>query len=368
MNISTIKYTGDEGNVFPYSYDTACNPIDGKIEGIIANSGFLKNEQVIELRKDSDGRPVLNSETYACRLDTPTKKGAVLIAEGTFKRAKNGLLFSKQDKTLKNCVVLIGKRYQFCTDQDWARLSALYTHEKEMMLRVMAMEIPHTVTLLGYYHKETFGRKWGDQKHYFIVEKCDENLTSFMEKLSGFEPSKKRKIQIKFSCQLAETLSKINDKGLIHRDVKGDNVLITGASGELDLMKIVLTDFGAMCAKDERERHTDFVSTCPPPEVAKAEENFAIPPELTTDKIDSWGLGSVLYQLWHPRVQLLFSGGGNWTQMRDIANSPEDCTMQVQLAQITDSSYRRVIGGLLDFNPETRWTTQKAYEELKVLS
>lgn len=99
-----------------------------------------------------------------------------------------------------------------------------------------------------------------------------------------------------YTCQIVMALQSLHKRGIIHRDIKPDNILITGSG------KLKLTDFGlSMIGNNDRRLSEE--DAC----VKNDNESFVgtpdyLPPEIIlsqphTFTADYWSLGAVIYEL-----------------------------------------------------------------------
>ncbi len=109
--------------------------------------------------------------------------------------------------------------------------------------------------------------------------------------------------------QLLSTLKKIEDLGLIHRDIKARNIILSSRSEadhkEKGRFKVKLIDFGAMCEEKDKAAKA-LMKTTPlaaSPELAR--RLLAKTPELvsaTTNKLDVWQIGVCIYQIFNKMI------------------------------------------------------------------
>jgi hypothetical protein len=311
-----------------------------------------------------DNRPTLKIGKQLFVLMTKTSRlGDAVLGEGAFKSAKETQVFNGFDgpdrkPSDQEVAVLIGKRRRdkktkawTMSEKAWNRLKKDYEDEREMMEKLQG--VPHVLQLLGFYKT--------DYKYYFLVEKCESNL--FDACLEKPETLNKGLI----SYQVAAAVAGTNERGIIHRDLKLGNVLIT-KKGDAKL-----SDFGAACYIDDDTACSEYRSTCPSPELAKA--YFANNPEkikaATTTKLDSWGLGYILYSLHHriPGTTLVVEDKGrykeNWKNIAYHTRQLIQEEIDAKLNDIEDLEYREIIRKLLRVDPQQRMTTNAARDALQ---
>ncbi|ANS78437.1 serine/threonine protein kinase [Serinicoccus hydrothermalis] len=149
-------------------------------------------------------------------------------------------------------------------------------------------------------------------------------------------------------AQMATALAAAHKAGILHRDVKPANVLLTGGAGH----DAKLTDFGiARADEDPQLTRTGFVSGTAAyfsPELARGEE--------PSTASDVWALGATLYAAVEGRRP--FAERANavaqlHTIARDAPRPPE------QAGDLTP-----VLAGMLDPDPAARWSAERAAREL----
>ncbi|MBI5514689.1 MAG: protein kinase [Deltaproteobacteria bacterium] len=152
--------------------------------------------------------------------------------------------------------------------------------------------------------------------------------------------------------QMAAALGRAHDLGVVHRDLKSDNIMLTNRGGRKDFVKIL--DFGlAHLARDPRLAPKGAVFGTPEymsPEQARGEE--------ATASSDLYALGILLYEMTtgqlpyrsHDRDQLL--------EMQRAAPCPSPRLLRVDLSQDAE----KIILKLL------QKTTEKRYKDAHHLS
>lgn len=95
-----------------------------------------------------------------------------------------------------------------------------------------AFEKEHRIaTRLNRYSELAF---FGDKGSYLISEAMDGDAMHFFDSLQGMETKEVKKSVFKFIYLLAEDLQKLHDSGVIHGDLKFENILVSGkTSNEL---------------------------------------------------------------------------------------------------------------------------------------
>ena len=153
------------------------------------------------------------------------------------------------------------------------------------------IKCPYSVEYYDYYSDNNY--------YYIIMEKCDEDLNSFMEKYKGGIPESLIKVIL---LQINEAFKIMLSKNIIHRDLKPQNILIKYVSPNSFIVK--LADFGL-----SREFNNKSFST-------KAGTIFYKAPELCNAngnympiKCDLWAIGVIIYQLKFNELSFSFYQG-----------------------------------------------------------
>ena len=122
--------------------------------------------------------------------------------------------------------------------------------------------------------------------YYIIMEYCDISLEKKIKEEKGL---KLNIIQIIFK-QLNKNLKKLNERGLIHKDIKPDNILIKYKNGNKNIFEIKLIDYGL---SKELSKKYDY-------EIA-GDKNYMAPEskmKKLNDKSDLWSIGIMMYQMY----------------------------------------------------------------------
>merc|ERR1711981_1046870 len=107
--------------------------------------------------------------------------------------------------------------------------------------------------------------------------------------MSAYKVEKLQEVAEEIIPQLLKAVTHVNKVGIMHRDIKPDNILL----GKAD-RKVILLDFGcATLRKTDAERMgtPDYTA----PEILKARENDEIRPYDV--RVDAWSTGIVLFQI-----------------------------------------------------------------------
>lgn len=189
------------------------------------------------------------------------------------------------------------------------------------------------------------------------------------------EPYSERRIAW-YALQLCEALAYAHERGVAHHDVKAANVLIDASAGG----KLLLADFGTSIAPGEES--VGFTKSYAPPELLASHEleDYA---DLRPDKIDSFGLGCILYELLicskleelsddQTLAEFITDGPGLEAAMtlgcmRLPWLPPSGCSSPLSSSNYVGYTYalKCLIMNLLKPNPEERWLPNQLQNPLR---
>ena len=143
-------------------------------------------------------------------------------------------------------------------------------------------------TLCNSIHTVNFYQKLDTEENIiFELEYCDDNLDNYLQENGELKRDKKFFKEIVVS--IAKALKTLNEKGIMHRDIKPQNIFIKNSSDENNRI-IKLGDFG--CAIRISENDNDSIGTVlyNAPEIVQDLEY--------DEKVDLWSLGVTLFELY----------------------------------------------------------------------
>ncbi len=241
--------------------------------------------------------------------------------------------------------------------------------QRTVALKVIHQNLIHDKEFLERFHSEA--RLAASLNHPNIVAIYDEGIENgvhfiSMEYLDGEDLHRKIKTRGKLSIDqtvqvissIAESLDHIHKKGLIHRDIKTSNIIITSSG------RAVLTDFGiARAISGSKLSQTGSVLGTP--EYMSPEQADGLRAE---PRSDLYSLGIVMYECL--TGILPFSGENPVATIYKIINSPHpplsrfNSSVPDWLQSITDKSLAK--------NPHNRFSSGKefstALKEQKIVS
>ena len=147
---------------------------------------------------------------------------------------------------------------------------------------------PNIIQYLGMYQDPSSGLP------VLLMELMDCSLTSYLETSLYVESGVPFHIQINICHDVTLALSFLHSNGIIHRDLSGNNVLLSGQPN----VRAKVTDFGMASLSQRNPRRCSYLTftMCPgtdvymPPEAVKDNPTY-------TEKIDCFSFGVIVIQI-----------------------------------------------------------------------
>jgi serine/threonine protein kinase len=153
-------------------------------------------------------------------------------------------------------------------------------------------------------------------------------------------------------CEVADALAYAHMRGVIHRDIKPDNILLDGHSG-----RAMVTDFGIARAIEAGSRLTVTGIAVGTPAYMSPEQ--AVGEREIDGRSDIYSLGVLAYQMLTGRVP--FAGGNSMALLlKHVSERPRPI---VELRPDAPRVLREAIERALLKAPEDRWPTAAAFRE-----
>ena len=114
------------------------------------------------------------------------------------------------------------------------------------------------------------------------------DLYSLLQKIGSLEEDHVKT----YICQIVRALQYLHDNGIVHRDIKPDNILIT-ETGRLKLTDFGLSIYGTADRRIGQEPDDDSTSIVGTPDYLPPEVILAQPHSFTADY---WSLGAMIYE------------------------------------------------------------------------
>jgi serine/threonine-protein kinase len=156
----------------------------------------------------------------------------------------------------------------------------------------------------------------------------------------------------RLAAQIADALGYAHMRGVIHRDIKPDNILLDGHSG-----RAMVTDFGIARAIEAGTRLTITGNAVGTPTYMSPEQ--AVGEREVDGRSDIYSLGVLAYQMLTGRVP--FSGGNSMALLfKHVSETPRAIA---ELRPDAPRALREAIERALAKSPEDRWPTAAALRE-----
>lgn len=151
---------------------------------------------------------------------------------------------------------------------------------------------------------------------------------------------------IQIAIQIAEGLQAAHEQGIIHRDIKSANIMIS-LKGQVKIMDFGLARLSEKESKITKPGSTPGTVAYMSPEQARGEE--------VDERTDIWSLGVVLYELFSGHI--LFPGDSVYKMLSNIVNNEPE-PIETYRDDIS-SKHRKILNNLLSKNPNNRYASCK---------
>jgi serine/threonine protein kinase len=194
---------------------------------------------------------------------------------------------------------LAGRRFAMKKMWDWGAEDAVKELEacfrRDFAIPSSLADSPFVVGILGYFpgptvHREPLEREIGDgTTHYVLMDLCRQDLAALVRERwdDGRGARLGERELLLLLLQLMLAVCDLHDRGIVHRDIKADNVMLSRV-GECRLI-----DFGC-AAQSLRPPTREGNPANMPPEVASGAEDAA---SYDYRGADVWAVGCTVYEL-----------------------------------------------------------------------
>jgi TolB-like protein/Tfp pilus assembly protein PilF/predicted Ser/Thr protein kinase len=264
----------------------------------------------------------------------------------------------------------IGGRYQILEELGRGGMGVVYKAEDTKLKRTVALkllppELTHISEVKERFVREAQAAAALDHPNICTVYEFDEaDETNFISMAYIEGQSLKKKIEsgpleldeaIRIALQVAEGLQKAHKNGVVHRDIKSSNIMVT-EEGQAKIMDFGLARMtgGTLITKEGMAMGTIAYMS---PEQARGEE--------VDHRTDIWSLGVVLYEMFGG--QLPFKGDQDQAVVYSILNKqPKPIT---DLRAEIPMSLGQVVAKALEKNPDERYQkVEELLDDLKSIS
>ena len=183
---------------------------------------------------------------------------------------------------------------------------------------------------------------------YYIVTDKVENVESNINITLGLSEQQK----VTLLKTIAYSFSLLHEAGIVHADVKPDNILLKKAAEGNLTAKIIDFDAGFLVGNEPEEMAGDFPYLAPETFLKMNEEEVKI-----TQKIDIFALGLLFHQYWTgtlPRINAKYNY--SFEAVLDGSN--------VQLSNALPTKIATAIQKMLALNPDERPTAEEVFSML----
>jgi TolB-like protein/predicted Ser/Thr protein kinase len=261
-------------------------------------------------------------------------------------------------------------RYEIIEELGRGGMGVVYKAQDTKLKRTVALkflppDLTHIPDIKERFMREAQAAAALDHPHICTVHELDEAEDKTFISMAYVEgQSLKKKIEsgplemdeaLRIATQVAEGLQEAHNKGVVHRDIKSANIMVT-QKGQAKIMDFGLARAtgGTIVTKEGMVMGTIAYMS---PEQARGEE--------VDHRTDIWSLGVVLYEMFSG--QLPFKGEHDQAVVYSILKEkPESLT---NVRSETPMSIEQVVGKALEKDPDKRYQqTEELIEDLKSIS
>jgi len=294
------------------------------------------------------------------------KCGAALKLDEEFSETKT---FVSPPEDLQKGAILAG-RYKIMEELGRGGMGVVYKAEDTKLKRTVALkflspELTHVPEVKTRFMREAQAAAALDHPNICTVHEFDETeKTSFISMAYIEGQSLKEKIEsgpmeleesLNIAMQVAEGLQEAHQKGIVHRDIKSGNIMVT-ERGQAKIMDFGLARIagGTLVTKEGMTMGTIAYMS---PEQARGEE--------VDHRTDIWSLGVVLYEVFSG--QLPFKGEHDQAVVYSILNKKSKPITDLKAG--IPMSIEQVVSKALEKNPDERYQqVDELLDDLKSIS
>ncbi len=273
------------------------------------------------------------------------KKGDRVLGEGSFKTVKFAWDLNK------NQLIAVGKsrRIKNHTFDEIKELS-----EQEVAFSNAFKGDPQVAQLTQLVEVEGKGK---EKKLLFLQPIYSEgSLSTFLKKNDAIDIETKKALAL----QMVTACSRLEEKGVIHKDIKPDNFLVKKNDQNPPSYEVALADFG--CAEWSTKKTGQAIGTLLflSPEYfgvitnnTKLKDSDEIK-NVTTNKHDAWALGITLFEMFTGKLPIwCFSRAYKWSLNLQQKTVDDECGT-------VPEPFRFLVAALLKVNPNQRRSAKEA--------
>ncbi|MBK7858614.1 MAG: serine/threonine protein kinase [Archangiaceae bacterium] len=208
---------------------------------------------------------------------------------------------------------------------------------------------PHIVEITDFVEERDMGRVW------CVMEYLKGNTL----KVLGREQTLSIARSVNIVRQVADALDAAHAVGVVHRDIKPDNIFLVDGKGNPDFVKVL--DFGVakLRAEHSAEGHTDTGEIVGTPAYMSPEQALG---QEVDRRSDLYSLGTLLYVLLAGRFP--FDGVTAGQLVANIvARQPLPLPQVARSGEVIDDALDRVVMKCLEKSPSRRYPDMRALAE-----